>query len=63
MNQSKRGARVGLVIALLTLASGLTATAVGGASSLDRYVERQMRKARLPGLATAIVVVSILRGP
>lgn len=59
MKQTKRTARVGLVVALLALLIGLiglTAAPVVDASSLDRYLERQMQKARVPGLATAIVV-------
>lgn len=61
MNQCETRTRVGLVAVLLALAVGLVAPAADAASAagtgkLDRYLERQMRKARVPGLATAIVV-------
>ena len=58
MNHSEARTRVGLVAVLLVITVGLVAPAADAASAgkLDRYLERQMRKARVPGLATAIVV-------
>lgn len=55
MKQSKPGAQAVLVGAFFALSLALTGVAAE-AGSLDRYLEKQMRKARVPGLATAIVV-------
>jgi CubicO group peptidase (beta-lactamase class C family) len=43
------------LVCVLALLLGLAGAAVE-AADLDRYIERQMRKARVPGAATAIVV-------
>ena len=55
MNQSNPGARAGVVSILAVLLIALIGSAAE-AGNLDRYLEKQMRKARVPGLATAIVV-------
>ena len=55
MDRHDRGARVGVVVVFVALLVALT-SAAADAGNLDRYLKKQMRKARVPGLATAIVV-------
>ena len=46
MNQSNPGARAGVVVALFALLFAL-AGGIAEAGNLDRYLERQMRKAKV----------------
>ncbi len=55
MNQSRLWSRAGAALTVLALLLGLAAD-VAEAAKLDRYLKRKMRKASVPGLATAIVV-------
>jgi CubicO group peptidase (beta-lactamase class C family) len=53
-NRRSPGALAALTLFVFLLASGLAAVAEAG--RLDRFLERKMKKARVPGMAVALVV-------